>query len=109
MATAITPETLQALLSGSAPFALIDVREAGEYNSSHIAGASSIPRRQIEASERGIGLITARDAVCLILERTERALGVAFRVAPRHTRAVDEARGPKGSRAGDGREMRDAA
>ena len=50
MASAITPEKLQALLSGSAPFALIDVREAGEYNSSHIAGASSIPRRQLEAS-----------------------------------------------------------
>src|SRR5919106_607157 len=50
MASAITPEVLQALLSGSAPFALIDVREAGEYNSSHIPGASAIPRRQLEVS-----------------------------------------------------------
>src|SRR5204863_479055 len=30
------------------PFALIDVREAGEYNSSHIPGASPIARRHLE-------------------------------------------------------------
>ena len=48
MASAITPEKLQALLAGSEPFALIDVREAGEYNSSHIPGASAIARRQLE-------------------------------------------------------------
>ena len=48
MAVTITPKALEALLEGSAPFALIDVREAGEYNSSHIAGASSIARRQLE-------------------------------------------------------------
>jgi rhodanese-related sulfurtransferase len=30
------------------PFALIDVRESGEYNSSHIPGACLIPRRRIE-------------------------------------------------------------
>ncbi len=36
------------LLAGTSPFALIDVREAGEYNSSHIVGASLIPRRELE-------------------------------------------------------------
>ena len=36
------------LFDGNAPFALIDVREAGEYNSSHIPGSSLIPRRDIE-------------------------------------------------------------
>ena len=41
-------EALAALLGGGSPFALIDVREAGEYNSSHIPGASLIPRREIE-------------------------------------------------------------
>jgi rhodanese-related sulfurtransferase len=46
--TTISPEALQALLKGRAPFALIDVREAGEYNSSHIPGASLISRRRLE-------------------------------------------------------------
>lgn len=36
------------LFDGNTPFALIDVREAGEYNSSHIPGSSLIPRREIE-------------------------------------------------------------
>ena len=48
MTDKIAPQTLKGLLEGSAPFALIDVREAGEYNSSHIPGASLIARRQLE-------------------------------------------------------------
>jgi rhodanese-related sulfurtransferase len=48
MADKITPEALKGLLEGSSSFALIDVREAGEYNSSHIPGASLIARRQLE-------------------------------------------------------------
>src|SRR6266852_8366386 len=48
MASTISPEALKDLLEGSSPFALIDVREAGEYNSSHIPGASPIARRQLE-------------------------------------------------------------
>src|SRR6266581_194171 len=48
MAGKIAPEALKSLLDGSTPFACIDVREAGEYNSSHIPGASLIPRRQLE-------------------------------------------------------------
>jgi rhodanese-related sulfurtransferase len=48
MAATITPAALKNLLEGEAPFALIDVREAGEYNSSHIPGASLIARRQLE-------------------------------------------------------------
>jgi len=47
--TPITPAGLQALLSGEPPPALLDVREAGEYNTAHIPGASSLPRRLIEA------------------------------------------------------------
>ena len=50
MARTITSEALQALLGGSASFALIDVREAGEHNSSHIPGASPIPRRHLESA-----------------------------------------------------------
>ena len=48
MASTITPASLKSLLEGKEPFALIDVREAGEYNSSHIPGASLIARRQLE-------------------------------------------------------------
>jgi rhodanese-related sulfurtransferase len=48
MAGKIAPDTLANLLASDTPFALIDVREAGEYNSSHISGASLIARRQLE-------------------------------------------------------------
>ena len=48
MAGSTSPETLKSLLNGGSQFALIDVREAGEYNSSHIPGSSLIPRRQLE-------------------------------------------------------------
>ena len=48
----ITPADLNALLNGpgagDTPFALIDVREPGEYNASHIPGSSLIPRRMLE-------------------------------------------------------------
>jgi len=48
MAGTIAPAALKSLLGGKEPFALIDVREAGEYNSSHIPGASLLARRQLE-------------------------------------------------------------
>jgi rhodanese-related sulfurtransferase len=48
MAGMVSPEALKGLLEGNSPFALIDVREAGEYNSSHIPGASLLSRRQLE-------------------------------------------------------------
>ena len=48
MANLISDAELDSLLKGDAPFALIDVRESGEYNSSHIPGACLIPRRRIE-------------------------------------------------------------
>lgn len=48
MADKIAPNALKALLESHASFALIDVREGGEYNSSHIPGASVIARRQLE-------------------------------------------------------------
>lgn len=49
MADTISPEQLNTLLQGDSTFALIDVREAGEYNSSHIPGSSFISRRHLEA------------------------------------------------------------
>ena len=40
--------TLQHLLETGSTLALLDVREHGEYNSAHIPGASSLPRRLLE-------------------------------------------------------------
>ena len=48
MADKITAESLSDLLVSTSKFALLDVRESGEYNSSHIPGASLVPRRRIE-------------------------------------------------------------
>ena len=48
MPATISCADLAELFEGDAPFALIDIREAGEYNSSHIPGSSLIPRRDIE-------------------------------------------------------------
>ena len=48
MSSTISCAEVAGLLAGDRPFALIDVREAGEYNSSHIIGSSLIPRRELE-------------------------------------------------------------
>ena len=48
MAQQVTAEALAVLLEGDESFALIDVREAGEYNSTHIPGSSLMPRRELE-------------------------------------------------------------
>ena len=49
MAGSISAQALDALLKGDSQFALIDVREAGEYNSTHIPNSSLIPRRDLES------------------------------------------------------------
>jgi rhodanese-related sulfurtransferase len=67
VAKKISPATLRSLLDGSSQFALIDVREAGEYNSTHIPGSSLIPRRQLEfrmpeaAPFRGASVVVCDD------------------------------------------------
>ena len=48
MADRMSPEALKSLLTGNTQFAFIDVREAGEYNTSHIPGSSLISRRHLE-------------------------------------------------------------
>src|SRR5215470_11151724 len=58
MTDKMTASTLKDLLDAQATFALIDVREAGEYNDSHIPGASLVPRRQLEF--RMAGLVPCR-------------------------------------------------
>ena len=45
----ITATALAMLLADGSTLALIDVREPGEYNLAHIAGSSSVPRRQLES------------------------------------------------------------
>ncbi|MDA0264191.1 MAG: rhodanese-like domain-containing protein [Chloroflexi bacterium] len=48
MANKISSQDLKNLMDGDSPYALIDVRESGEYNATHIPGAALIPRRRIE-------------------------------------------------------------
>ena len=43
-----TAHELRALLASHKEFALLDVRDAGNYNSAHIPGASLLPRHRIE-------------------------------------------------------------
>lgn len=52
MASEITPDDLTMLFAGGKPLGLLDVREHGEYNTAHIAGSSSLPRRAIEGGAR---------------------------------------------------------
>jgi rhodanese-related sulfurtransferase len=48
MPAKVSATDLEALLAHPDSFALLDVREAGEYNAAHIPGASWLPRRQLE-------------------------------------------------------------
>ncbi len=48
MPTFTTAHELRALLASQKEFALLDVRDAGSYNSAHIPGASLLPRHRIE-------------------------------------------------------------
>ena len=48
MPTLISPHDLRLRLDSDVPFALIDVRDPPEYNSSHISGSALIPRRMLE-------------------------------------------------------------
>jgi rhodanese-related sulfurtransferase len=67
MPTEITSAALARLMQTDAAFALIDVREHGEYNPAHIAGSSSVPRRQLETRMgrlvpfRGVDVIVCDD------------------------------------------------
>lgn len=48
MPSPIAPDQLRRRMSGDAPWALVDVRDIGEYNASHIPGACVIPRGRLE-------------------------------------------------------------
>jgi rhodanese-related sulfurtransferase len=65
MVQTIASHALKSLLDGDVAFALIDVREAGEYNSSHLPGASLIARRQLEfLMPHAVPFTGARVVVC---------------------------------------------
>ena len=77
----IAPATLAHLLETGSTLALIDVREHGEYNLAHIAGSSSVPRRQLEA--RMGRLVPFRGAQVVVCDDTGRRAALAARTLER--------------------------
>src|SRR5579871_1959887 len=77
----IAPTELQQLLAGEGPPALLDVREAGEYNTAHIPGASSLPRRLIEA--RLARRVSCRDHPLALCDSDGRRAALAAETAAR--------------------------
>lgn len=81
MAREISAPALAQLLDARSPLALLDVREHGEYNLAHIPGASSLPRRQLEAR---IGrLVPFRGAQVVVCDDTGRRAALAARTLER--------------------------
>jgi rhodanese-related sulfurtransferase len=65
LAFSILPATLKYLFEIQSTFALLDVREPGEYNTAHIPGASLLPRRLIEfRAERMVPSRAVQVVVC---------------------------------------------
>jgi rhodanese-related sulfurtransferase len=65
MVLSMVPATLTYLSESGSTFALLDVREAGEYNTSHIPGATLLPRRLIEfRAERLVPCRTVQVIIC---------------------------------------------
>ncbi len=81
MPTPITPDDLQQRLAGEAPLALIDVRVPPEYNTSHIPGASLIPRRMLEFELAGA--VPHPDTPIVLCDEDERRVHFAAATAER--------------------------
>ena len=81
MAREISAAALAQLLDARSPLALLDVREHGEYNLAHIPGASSVPRRQLEA--RVGRLVPFRGAEVVVCDDTGRRAALAARTLGR--------------------------
>jgi rhodanese-related sulfurtransferase len=77
----IAAATLSQLLESGSTLALIDVREPGEYNLAHIAGASSVPRRQLEA--RMGRLVPFRGVQVVVCDDNGRRAALAARTLER--------------------------
>jgi len=81
VASEITAAALAKLLDTGATLALIDVREHGEYNPAHIAGSSSVPRRQLESR---IGrLVPCRRVDVVVCDDNGRRAALAARTLER--------------------------
>ena len=77
----LAPATLRFLRESGSMHALIDVRDAGEYNAAHIAGASLLPRRQIEfRMER---LVPSRAVQVVVCDDDGRRASLAARTLER--------------------------
>jgi rhodanese-related sulfurtransferase len=77
----IAAAALSQLLESGSPLALLDVREHGEYNLAHIPGASSVPRRQLEA--RVGRLVPFRGVPVVVCDDTGRRAALAARTLER--------------------------
>jgi rhodanese-related sulfurtransferase len=77
----LAPTALAQQLEAGVPLALIDVREPGEYNLAHIPGASSVPRRQLEA--RVGRLVPHRGVPVVVCDDTGRRAALAARTLER--------------------------
>jgi rhodanese-related sulfurtransferase len=75
MAREIAAAALAQLLESGSPLTLLDVREHGEYNLAHIPGASSLPRRQLEA--RVGRLVPFRGVPVVVCDDTGRRAALA--------------------------------
>ena len=90
-ARTISATHLNALMSSDYVYALIDVREAGEYNSSHIPGSSLISRRDLEIQmarsvhHKGIRIIVCDDDG----RRADLAAGTLRRMGYTNVSALD--------------------
>ncbi|HEU4368004.1 MAG TPA: rhodanese-like domain-containing protein [Methylomirabilota bacterium] len=81
MPSEVSAAALATLLQTRATLALIDVREHGEYNLAHIPGASSVPRRQLEA--RLGRLVPFRGVDVVVCDDTGRRAALAARTLER--------------------------
>jgi rhodanese-related sulfurtransferase len=81
MPSSVAPVTLNRLREIGSRFALIDVREHGEFNAAHIPGASSVPRRLLESRlER---LVPCKDVQIIFCDDNGPRAGLAARTAER--------------------------
>lgn len=77
----IAAVTLRYLFEIGSTFALLDVREHGEYNAAHIPGASSLPRRLLEHRIRR--LVPGRATQVVVCDDTGRRAKLAARTLER--------------------------
>lgn len=81
MPSAIAPREISELLRAESPLALIDVREHGEYNATHIPGSSSLPRRLLEF--RFARLVPCRDVQVVLCDDDGQRASLAARTLER--------------------------